>query len=126
MGEGLVESPSRTINDNRSAEKGPDDLSKDRIFNSLEVAVLLSEIFASVRDENSSTTNSQGCRPAGFKNHNGITILVVHLRFLHFVLLDGTLKLQEAVTGKVEVLQVRIHHAGEHVGASWASTQFRD
>jgi hypothetical protein len=42
-----------------------------------------------------------------FKNDDaGVAILVIHLWFSHFVLLNGTPKLQEAVTRKVEVVRV--------------------
>lgn len=70
--------------------------------------VVVGVIFASVRDEGSSATDdSQACSPATFKNDDaGVAVLVVHLRFSHFVLLDVTPKLQEAVAGKVEVVRV--------------------
>jgi len=99
------------------AEKASD----DRIVKSLETAVSLSEKYLRVYVAN--VVARPTVRPVvlpRFKNHDAsVAVLVVHLRFSHFVLLDGTPKLQEAVAGKVEVvrvLHVRMHHAGEHVG----------
>jgi hypothetical protein len=107
-----TDNSSRAINDNRpgiafggkSAGRLVEGQNRQLFGNR---GVVVGEIFASVQDEGSSATDSQACSPATFKNDDaGVAVLVVHLRFSHFVLLHGTPKLQEAVAGKVEVVRV--------------------
>ena len=77
------------------AENGPDDLSKNRIVKSFETAMLLLAKYLRVYE--TKVVARPTVRPVVLPHLRSVVVQIVHLRFSHFILLDGTPKLQEAV-----------------------------